>query len=65
MGLETGSERARTETPVQVTDGHDIPRGPFDGHGNPMAAIPGQRWFGDGPSLIMKKNSEKFVHVEN
>ena len=44
----------RTETPVQFTDGHDVPRGPIDGHDNP-----GQGWFSDGPSLIMEKFREK------
>ena len=42
MGLESGPERARTETPVQFTVGHDIPRRPIDGHGEPMAPIPGR-----------------------
>ena len=55
-----------TETPVQFTDGHGIPRGPIDGHGHPMAPTPGQLWFSDGPSLIMEKfRRKKFVQVEN
>ena len=53
------STNARTETPVQFTDVHDIPRGPIDGHGDPMAPIPGQRWFSDGPSLTWKHIGKK------
>ena len=54
-----GLGRARTETPVQFTDGHDIPRGPIDSKGDLMAPIPGQLWLSDGPSLIMNKILEK------
>ena len=28
---------------------------PVDGYGDPIAPIPGQRWFGDGSSLIIEK----------
>ena len=46
---------SRTVAPVPFSDGHDIPRGAIDGHGNPMVPISGQRWFSDDPSLIMEK----------
>ena len=29
--------------------------GCIDGHGDPMAPIPGQRWLSDGPSTVTKK----------
>ena len=35
------------------------------GHAGPMAPIPDQRWFSDGPSLIMKKIQRKIVQVES
>ena len=44
-GLKPGTEHARTETLVQFTDGHDIPRGPIDSHDDPVAPLLGQRWF--------------------
>ena len=50
------STNARTKTPVQFTDGYDIPRGPIGGHGDRMAPIPGQRLFSGGPSLTWKKS---------
>ena len=57
-----GDSISRTETPVRFTDGHDIPKGPFDGHGNPMAPIPGQRWSITDHGKISEK---KFVQDEN
>ena len=45
----------RTETPVQFTLGHDIPRGHIDGHGNLMAPIFGLRCFSDSWLLSAEK----------
>ena len=52
----------RTETPVQFTDGHDVPREPIDSHGNPMAPIPGQQWSIADP---VKKIGKSSVQVDN
>ena len=52
----------RTETPVQFTDGHDVPREPIDSHGNPMAPIPGQQW---SIADLVKKIGKNCVQVDN
>ena len=50
------------ETPLQLIDGTDSPRGPIDSHGNSMAPISGQSLFSDGRSMVMEKRRKK---VEN
>ena len=67
--------KPRTETLVNLTDGHHIPKWPIDGHGDPMEHFPVQRWFSDGsvmvqrlfsdgPSLFMGKFQKKIAQVE-
>ena len=51
--------RTRTETPVQLTKSHGVSKGPINGHGDPMAPIPGQRWFNDGLSLRWNQARKK------
>ena len=55
------STNARTETPEQFTDGHDIPRGGIDAHGDPIRPS----LASDGPSLTWEHFRKKFVQVEN
>ena len=59
------SKRTFIETPLQFIDcGYHSFREPIDGHGNPMAPIPGLRSFSDGPWLIKGKFGEKIVKTE-
>ena len=63
-GLEFGPERARTETPVQFTDGHNIPTGPSMAMVIRMLLWPTMiQWWSiaDNEKII----GEKFVQVEN
>ena len=50
---------AGSETPVQFIDAHHSPGAPIDDHGDPMAIIPGQRWFIYGQLKILGKNSSR------
>ena len=63
--LEARAERARFETPVQLTDGHDIPKDPFRWPRQSWGAHPWpanvQRW-----SITVNENiSEKCVQIED
>ena len=46
---------SRTGTLGQFIDDHNSPGAPINGHGDPMATIPGQQWSIDGEEKISWK----------
>ena len=51
LGLKVPVLRLQCNSPMIMT----FQGAPIDSRGDPMAPIPGQRRFGDDPSLIMQK----------